>query len=64
MTQTELAAMLVRLGCPAEKAELMAGQLDRRARMDAARKSISYEAALEHLVGLMAQGWAVKDRAR
>jgi hypothetical protein len=36
----------------------MAAQLDKRARMDSARKGISYEAALKHLVDLMSQGWA------
>lgn len=60
MTETELAAVLVKLGCPAEKADVMARQLDRRARMDAERKGVAYEAALQHLIGLMAQGWAAK----
>jgi hypothetical protein len=62
MTEMELSAALVKLGCPPEKAGLMARQLDRRARMDAERKAISYEAALQHLVGLMAQGWAATGR--
>jgi hypothetical protein len=36
----------------------MAVQLDRRARMDASKRGVSYETALRHLIGLMAQGWA------
>ena len=36
----------------------MARQLDRKARMDAERKGIAYDAALRHLTALMAQGWA------
>ena len=36
----------------------MAAQLDRRARMDAARQGIAYNEALNHLIGLMMQGWA------
>ncbi len=53
-----LAAELVRLGCPPEKAALMAAQLDKRARQLAERKGRSYEAALAHLLDLMRQGWA------
>ncbi|MDW8344636.1 MAG: hypothetical protein RMM51_09110 [Verrucomicrobiae bacterium] len=60
MTLEELAKKLVALGCPADKSLVMARQLDRRARMDADRKGISYDAALSHLLGLMAQGWAAK----
>jgi hypothetical protein len=41
----------------------MAAQLDKRARMDSARKGISYEAALGHLIGLMSQGWASSQKS-
>jgi hypothetical protein len=58
MTVQELATALERLGCPPEKCPEMAAQLDRRARMDAARKGVSYESALNELLSLMAQGWA------
>jgi hypothetical protein len=64
MTTAELAQVLVKLGCPVEKSESMAAQLDRRAKMDAERKSVSYEDALKHLIGLMAQGWAVKEKGK
>jgi F0F1-type ATP synthase membrane subunit b/b' len=58
----ELAEVLVRLGCPREKSAEMAAQLDKRARQLAEAKSRSYEEALEHLLGLMRQGWAAKDK--
>jgi hypothetical protein len=62
MTVQEIAVALKGLGCPAEKCAAMAGQLDRRARMDAARRGVSYESALQQLLSLMAQGWASRDR--
>ena len=62
MTISELAQVLERLGCPAGQCEGMAWQLDRRARMDAARQQITYESALEYLLGLMAQGWAATGK--
>ena len=58
MTLPELAKALEKLGCPAEMSAAMATQLDRRARMDAARRGIAYHEALNHLIGLMMQGWA------
>jgi hypothetical protein len=60
MTVPEIAQLLEKLGCPPEKCAAMASQLDKRARMDAERKQISYEAAFEYLIGLMAQGWAAQ----
>ncbi|HVM60724.1 MAG TPA: hypothetical protein VMV72_07640 [Verrucomicrobiae bacterium] len=58
MTVSDIANALKRAGCPPEKCAAMAAQLDRRARMDAARKGLSYESALQYLLELMAQGWA------
>lgn len=64
MTIPEVAQRLEKLGCPAVKCPAMASQLDKRACMDAERKQISYEAALEYLVSLMAQGWVAQtDKA-
>jgi hypothetical protein len=57
-----LSEVLVALGCPAERKEVMAAQLDKRARQLAAAKNRSYEDALAHLLNLMKQGWAAKDR--
>ena len=58
MNVTEIAGLLRTLGCPAEKCDVMAAQLDKRARMDAERKGISHASSLKYLIGLMAQGWA------
>lgn len=59
---SEIAKVLVVLGCPAEKSAEMAAQLDKRARQLAAEKNRSYEAALQHLLNLMKQGWAAKEK--
>ena len=62
MDISELAKVLVALGCPAEKSEAMAAQLDKRARQLAEQKHRSYEDALAHLLDLMRQGWAAKEK--
>jgi hypothetical protein len=58
----ELSKVLVALGCPAEKSSEMAAQLDKRARQLSEEKGRSYEDALTHLLGLMRQGWAAKEK--
>lgn len=62
MEISELARALVVMGCPAEKAGEMAAQLDKRARQLAAEKGRSYEEAMTHLLTLMRQGWAAKEK--
>jgi len=62
MNPSELAPALVSLGCPPEKSLEMAAQLDKRARQLAEQKNKSYEAAMAHLLGLMKQGWAAKEK--
>ena len=62
MTCEELAAVLAGMGCPREKSPEMAAQLDKCARQLAGQKSRSYEDALAHLLELMRQGWAAKQR--
>lgn len=62
MEISELAQVLVALGCPAEKSAAMAAQLDKRARQLAAEKSRGYEEALQHLLTLMKQGWAAQGK--
>ena len=62
METSELAKVLVALGCPAEKSAEMAAQLDKRARQLAAQKGRSYEEALQHLLNLMKQGWAAQGQ--
>jgi hypothetical protein len=59
---SEIAKVLVVLGCPAEKSAEMAAQLDKRARQLAAEKNRSYESALQHLLNLMKQGWAAQQK--
>ena len=62
MDLNELAALLVALGCPRAKSAEMAAQLDKRARQLAEQKGRSYEEALAHLLELMRQGWAARER--
>jgi hypothetical protein len=62
METSELAKVLITLGCPAEKSVEMAAQLDKRARQLAAQKGRSYEEALQHLLGLMKQGWSAQGK--
>jgi hypothetical protein len=59
---SELAQVLTALGCPAEKSAEMAAQLDKRARQLADQKGRSYDEALQHLLNLMRQGWAAKEK--
>jgi len=54
--------VLVALGCPTDKSVEMAAQLDKRARQLATEKGCTYDEALTHLLGLMKQGWAAKER--
>ena len=62
MEISQLAQVLVALGCPAEKSAEMAAQLDKRARQLAAEKNRPYDEALQHLVTLMRQGWSAKEK--
>jgi len=62
MDLKQIALALVALGCPAAKSAEMAAQLDKRAKQLAQQRGRSYEDALAHLLGLMSQGWAAKDR--
>ena len=62
METSELATVLIALGCPKDKAAEMASQLDKRARQLAEQKNRSYDEALEHLLKLMAHGWAAKEK--
>ncbi len=62
MNPTELAKVLVALGCPTDKSTEMAAQLDKRAHQLAAEKGRPYEEALTHLLQLMRQGWAAKEK--
>ena len=62
MEPAELASLLVTMGCPADKSPELARQLDKRARQLAGHTGRSYEEAMRHLLDLMKQGWAAKER--
>jgi hypothetical protein len=62
MEISEIAKLLIALGCPPEKSAEMAAQLDKRAKQLAAEKNRSYEDALTHLLKLMSQGWAAQGK--
>jgi hypothetical protein len=59
---SQLAQVLIALGCPPEKSAEMAAQLDKRAKQLAAEKNRSYDEALKHLLTLMKQGWAAQEK--
>ena len=63
MNLSELARALEAMGCPPDKCLEMARQLDKRARQLAELKNRSYEEALAHLLSLLSQGWAAKQRS-
>jgi hypothetical protein len=62
MDLKQLATALAAVGCPADKCDDMAAQLDKRARQLMEIKGRTYDEALAHLLGLMRQGWSAKDR--
>ena len=64
MELSEIAKLLIALGCPVEKSGAMAAQLDKRAKQLAAEKKRSYEAALAHLLKLMSQGWSAQQQSQ
>jgi hypothetical protein len=64
MDLSELAKVLVALGCPADKSNEMAAQLDKRAKQLVELKGKSYDEALRHLLVLMQQGWAAKEKGQ
>lgn len=62
MSLEQLAAALAAIGCPPEKCDEMASQLDKRARQLMPERQLTYDQAMAHLLGLMKQGWAAKER--
>jgi hypothetical protein len=62
MKSSKLAHALVALGCPPERSLEMAVMLDKRAQQLATEKARTYEQAMAHLLSLMKQGWAAKER--
>lgn len=62
MNSGELPNLLAAMGCPAEKSMELAAQLEKRARQLCAQKGTTYEQAMTHLINLMKQGWAAKEK--
>ena len=62
MSPEQLAPVLEQMGCPRDKSLEMAGQLDKRARQLCEQKDRTYEEALTHLLRLMKEGWAAKEK--
>ena len=54
----ELPQILQRLGCPPEKCQEMAAQLEKRARQLSTERHQTFEESLAYLLNLMRQGWA------
>ena len=50
------------MGCPPDKSREMAGQLQKRAGQLAEQKGKTEEEAMSHLLDLMRQGWAAKEK--
>ena len=63
MTPTEVASVLNSIGCPSEKCLEMATQLTRRAEQLSKRSGKSREESMAHLLQLMKQGWAAKEKS-
>ena len=64
MTTEEIAAVLGQLGVPPAQTAAMAAQLEKRARQLCEREAgRTYDEALAHLLSLMRQGWAARERA-
>ena len=58
----ELASLLVSMGCPQDKSDEMAAQLEKRAHQLSERTGRTYEEAMTHLLQLLKQGWAAKEK--
>lgn len=58
----ELASLLMSMGCPQEKSDEMAAQLERRAQQLSEQTGRTHEEAMAHLLNLMKQGWAAKEK--
>jgi len=56
------AELLVSMGCPQEKSAEMAAQLEKRAGQLSEKTGRTYEEAMAHLLSLMRQGWAAKEK--
>ncbi len=57
-----LAQALQAMGCPAEKCDEMAAQLEKRAEQLCVERGGTSDDALSYLIRLMAGGWAAQAR--
>ena len=62
MTVEHLAVVLIQMGCPEASVSQMAVQMDKRAKQLSEAQGRGYEESLAHLLNLMKQGWAAKER--
>ncbi|MBV9464438.1 MAG: hypothetical protein JO317_09435 [Verrucomicrobiae bacterium] len=51
------------MGLPTETPAALAEQLLKRSRQIAEKRGLTQRQALEHLVGLLRQGWAAKNKS-
>ncbi len=58
----DLAKLLTTMGCPETRVGVMAAQLVKRSGQLAIERNISRDEATAHLLNLMQQGWAAKER--
>ena len=61
-TALEVEKLLLEMGLPTETPGPLAEQLLKRARQLAEKRDWSVRHALEHLIGLLKQGWAAKNK--
>ena len=61
-TALEVEKLLLEMGLPTETPGPLAEQLLKRARQLAEKRGWSVRHALEHLIGLLKQGWAAKNK--
>lgn len=62
MNRTDLVALLNAFGCPENKVDVMAEQLEKRAAQMSEGTGRTTDEALMHLLDLMRQGWAARER--
>jgi hypothetical protein len=62
MKLEELITFLESIGVPSENARPMAEQLEKRAKQLSEKRNQSYDESLAHLINLLKQGWAAKQK--
>ena len=62
MKREELISFLQTIGVPSENAGPMAEQLEKRATQLSEKRNQSYDESLAHLINLLKQGWAAKQK--